>query len=92
MSPCAPPSPWGWRGLDTSDLRNLTPAHLELITIGDSTVMMVHVEGPRARSVPMRAQFADLMFDALESHRKLGKSDDEPLIGRNPDRINVMRP
>ncbi|WP_290125465.1 hypothetical protein [Janibacter melonis] len=40
----------------------------------------------------MRAQFADLMFDALESHRKLGKSDDEPLIGRNPDRINVMRP
>ncbi|WP_201465291.1 site-specific integrase [Janibacter melonis] len=79
-------------GLDTSDLRNLTPAHLELITIGDSTVMMVHVEGPRARSVPMRAQFVDLMFDALESHRKLGKSDDEPLIGRNPDRINVMRP
>lgn len=80
-------------GLDTSDLRGITPDHLTTVVLPDGVeVTMVNVPGSRARTVPLRAAFADLLQAALDAHTALGKGLDDPLIGRKPDRINVMRP
>jgi hypothetical protein len=80
-------------GLDTTDLRGLTPAHITTTTLPDCTsVTLVTVPGPRARTVPLRAAFTDLLRVALEAHTALGKGQHDLLIGRKPDRVNIMRP
>jgi len=80
-------------GLDTSDLRGITPAHIQATQLPDGTaVTMVTVPGNRPRTVPLRAAFTDLLQVALKAHIALGKGENDPLLGRKPDRVNTMRP
>ena len=80
-------------GLDTTDLRGMTPAHITTQTLpGGAEVMMVSVPGTKARTVPLRHTFTDLLKVALAAHTELGKGKDDLLIGRKADRVNTMRP
>ena len=80
-------------GLDTTDLRGMTPAHITTQTLpGGAEVTMVSVPGTKARTVPLRHTFTDLLKVALAAHTELGKGKNDLLIGRKADRVNTMRP
>lgn len=68
-------------GLDSVDMRDLHTEHIE--DLGDEGVL-VHVQGPRPRTVPVRARFETLLREAVA---------DLPagalLLGRKHDRRNT---
>jgi hypothetical protein len=87
-------------GLDSTDLRHLrrqhihplaqcrTPGHLGHLdprTGPDGAVLIVHVPGARARSVPVRrGELTDLVLAGLD-----GLADDQLVLGRDEDRRNI---
>lgn len=68
-------------GLDSVDMRHLRTDHVE--DLADRGIL-VHVQGPRPRVVPLRAPFEDLLRAAVA-----GLDDGQLLLGRKEDRRNT---
>jgi hypothetical protein len=68
-------------GLDSVDLRGLYTDHIA--DLGADGIL-VHVQGPRPRVVPLRARFEDLLRTSLA-----GRGAGELLLGRKEDRRNT---
>jgi hypothetical protein len=68
-------------GCDSVDMRHLTTHHIE--DLGDRGIL-IHIQGPRPRVVPLRAAYEDLLHEAI-AHIPAGQL----LIGKKPDRRNT---
>ena len=78
-------------GLNSIDLRGVTPAHIRDTVLPDgSTVTLVTVPGVRARTVPVRATLTPLLRVALDAHTELGKGEHHLLLGLDSDRKNFV--
>jgi len=71
----------GGAGLDSVDVRDLLTDHIEDL---EEDGILVHVQGPRPRVVPVRVGLEDLLRDAI-----LGRAPGELLIGTKQDRRNT---
>lgn len=75
-------------GLDSGDLRLLTPNAFTVVSLPSEVTVTVS-EGPRARTVPVRADYRPLVEGALASHAAAGKGADDLLVGQVRDRTTV---
>ena len=77
-------------GLSSAEQRAVTP---ELIVEGELsagvTALFVTVGGAMSRTVVVRAQYEELLREALELHRKAGRKSSDPLYGLSVTRHNV---
>lgn len=71
----------GGAGLDSVDMRDLLTDHIEDL---EEHGILVHVQGPRPRVVPVRAALEDLLRGAIT-----GRRSGELLIGTKQDRRNT---
>lgn len=79
-------------GLSPRDLRHLTPRHLTEAIHHETPTYVVTVPRGRVRQIPVRASYAALLSRALELHAEAGLGDDDLLVGKVADRINVAAP
>lgn len=80
-------------GLDGGDQRLVTPRHITEVTLpGGGAALVVDVQGTRPRKVVIRAEFEPLVRRALQLHYEQGRSEDDPLHGRELTRKNVSTP
>ena len=80
-------------GLSSAEQRGVTP---ESIVEGELsagvTALFVTVGGAMSRTVVVRAQYEELLREALELHRTAGRKSTDPLYGLSVSRHNVTGP
>ncbi len=80
-------------GLSSAEQRGVTP---ESIVEGELsagvTALFVMVGGAMSRTVVVRAQYEELLREALELHRTAGRKSSDPLYGLSVTRHNVTGP
>jgi hypothetical protein len=80
-------------GLAPGEQRTTSPdAIFEGVLPGGITALFVKVGGASPRVVVVRAQYEDLLREALELHRKAGRKSSDPLYGLSKTRRNVTGP
>lgn len=77
-------------GLSPQEQKAVTPQHVLEIDMGDGELaLFVEVEGPRARTVVVRAEYEELLREVLALHKKEGRRCSSPLYGKSVTRHNV---
>jgi len=77
-------------GLDGGDQREVTPADIVEIDLGDGTTgLLVHVRGPRPRTVIVRAAYEPLLREAIDAHNESRRGKHTPIYGLSKSRRNV---
>jgi len=77
-------------GLAPGEQRAITPDSIFESALPDGvTGLFVRVGGARPRTVVVRAQYEELLREALELHRKAGRKSSDPLYGLSKTRRNV---
>ena len=80
-------------GLAPGEQRTTSPdAIFEGVLPGGVTALFVMVGSASPRIVVVRAQYEDLLREALELHRKAGRKSSDPLYGLSKTRRNVTGP
>lgn len=74
-------------GLSAEESKAITPTQVRTLTLGDhGTAVVVDVLGRNARTAIVRAEYADLLLDAVAIHHRQRRGADMPLYGRDPER------
>lgn len=77
-------------GLDPREQAAVSPRRVVALDLGDGErALAVEVLGPRARLVPVRAPYDELLGEVLSIHEGQRRGPDRPLYGDTPDRTNV---
>jgi hypothetical protein len=77
-------------GLAPGEQRAITPDSIFESALPDGvTGLFVRVGGARSRTVVVRAQYEELLREALALHRKAGRRSSDPLYGLSKTRRNV---
>jgi hypothetical protein len=77
-------------GLAPGEQRAITPDSIFEGALPNGVIgLFVRVGGERARTVVVRAQYEELLREALELHRKAGRKSSDPLYGLSKTRRNV---
>jgi hypothetical protein len=77
-------------GLGPEDQRPIAPCHVREVDLGaEVTGLAVDVPGQRARTVVVRAEYENLLREALELHQKARRGARTPLSGDKPERKNA---
>lgn len=80
-------------GLSAQEQRAVTPQSVFELDLGGGVLaLFVRVVGGRARTVVVRAEYEDLLREALAIHRQQGRGPSQLLYGRTIDRPNVTTP
>ena len=79
-------------GLSSSEQRGVTPASIVEGELGGTPALFVTVGGAAPRTVVVRAQYEELLREALELHRRAGRKSTDPLYGLSVTRHNVTAP
>lgn len=78
-------------GLSAQEQRTVAPSSIIEVDLAGVTVSFVRVGGARARTVVVRAEYENLLREAVALHRREGRGEDQPLYG-SPTRGNVTTP
>lgn len=78
-------------GLDSSDLRGVRPADIEVLTDPADVFQVTVRSGRRPRTVVVRAVYRELLAEALCLHREAGFSDADTLLGCEENRSVASR-
>lgn len=77
-------------GLDGREQRAVTPNDVSEVDLGEGVrALAVRVLGDRARTVIVRADYEDLLREAVTLHRQERRGQGQPLYGQNTKRRNV---
>jgi len=80
-------------GLSSAEQRGVTPESIvESELSAGVTALFVEVGGAIPRTVVVRAQYEELLREALELHRTAGRKSSDPLYGLSVTRHNVTGP
>jgi hypothetical protein len=80
-------------GLSAQEQRAVTPQSVFDLDLGQGVIaVFVKVVGARARTVVVRAEYEELLREALAIHRQQGRGPSQLLYGRTIDRPNVTTP
>lgn len=78
-------------GLDSSDLRGVRPADIEVLTDPADVFKVTVRSGRRPRTVVVRTAYRELLAEALCLHREAGFSDADTLLGCDENRNVASR-
>lgn len=78
-------------GLDSSDLRGVRPADIEVLTNPADVFQVTVRSGQRPRTVIVRTYYRELLAEALRLHREAGFSDADTLLGCEANRSVASR-
>lgn len=74
-------------GLSSEESKAVTPEQVRTVDLGEhGTAVVVDVLGRTARTAVVRAEYADLLLEAVAIHHRQRRGAEMPLYGRDPKR------